>query len=78
MLGRRSFALLYGGFATLQHLPLRQLRQCGVPLFLREIPLPAGIKDGSALDGEYSAAALQRNCGFRIAVGVADRTEKLT
>ena len=26
MLGRRGLALLYGGFATLQYLPLRQLR----------------------------------------------------
>ena len=77
MLGRRGLALLYGGFGAIQYLPLRQLRQRGVPLFLREIPLPAGCEGGSALDGEYSAAALQRNCGFRIAVGVADRPEKL-
>ena len=77
MLGRRGLVLLYGGFATIQYLPIRQLRQCGVPLFLREIPLPAGNEGGSALDGEYSAAALQRNCGFRIAVCIADRPEKL-
>ena len=78
MLGRRGLALLYGSFGALQHLPLRQLWQCGVPLFLRKIPLPAGCEGGSALDGEYSAAALQRNCGFRIAVCIADRAEKLT
>ena len=78
MLGRRGLALLYGSFATLQYLSLRQLRQCGVPLFLCEIPLPAGIKDGSAFSGELSAAALQRNGGFCIVVSVADRTEKLT
>ena len=78
MLGRRSLALLYSGFGAIQYLPLRQLRQCGVPLFLREIPLPAGIKDGFALGGELGTAALQRNCGFRIAVCIADRAEKLT
>ena len=77
VLGRRSLALLYGGFGTIQYLPLRQFRQRGVLLFLREILLPAGIKDGFALGGELGAAALQRNCGFRIAVGVADRPEKL-
>ena len=77
VLGRRSLALLYGGFGAIQYLPLRQLRQRGVLLFLREILLPAGIKDGFALGGEYSAAALQRNCGFRIAVCIADRPEKL-
>ena len=77
VLGRRGLALLYGSFGAIQYLPLRQLRQCGVPLFLREIPLPAGIKDGFALGGELGAAALQRNCGFRIAVCIADRSEKL-
>ena len=77
MLGRRGLAPLYGGFGAIQYLPLRQLRQRGVPLFLREIPLPAGIKDGFALGGELGAAALQRNCGFRIAVCIADRSEKL-
>ena len=77
MLGRRGLALLYGGFGAIQYLPLRQLRQRGVLLFLREILLPAGIKDSSSLGGELGAAALQRNCGFRIAVCVADRTEKL-
>ena len=80
MLGRRGLALLYGGFGAIQYLPLRQLRQRrqrGVPLFLREILLPAGCEGGSALDCEYSAAALQRNGSFCIAVGVADRTEKL-
>ena len=77
MLGRRGLALLYGGFGAIQYLPLRQLRQRGVLLFLREIPLPAGNEGGSALDGEYSTAALQCNGGFCIAVGVADRTEKL-
>ena len=77
MLGRRGLALLYGGFGAIQYLPLRQLRQRGVLLFLREIPLPAGCEGGSDLDGEYSAAALQRNGSFCIAVGVADRTEKL-
>ena len=78
MLGRRGLALLYGGFGAIQYLPLRQLRQGGVLLFLREILLPAGNEGGSALDGEYSAAALQRNGGFCIAVCIADRTEKLT
>ena len=77
MPGRRGLALLYGGFGAIQYLPLRQLRQRGVLLFLREIPLPAGNEGGSALDGEYSTAALQCNGGFCIAVGVADRTEKL-
>ena len=77
MLGRRGLALLYGGFGAIQYLPLRQLRQRGVLLFLREIPLPAGIKDGFALGGELGTAALQRNCGFRIAVCIADRPEKL-
>ena len=77
MLGRRGLALLYGGFGAIQYLPLRQLRQRGVLLFLREIPLPAGIKDSSALGGELGTAALQRNCGFHIAVCIADRPEKL-
>ena len=77
VLGRRGLALLYGGFGAIQYLPLRQLRQRGVLLFLREILLPAGIKDGFALGGELGAAALQRNCGFRIAVCIADRPEKL-
>ena len=77
MLGRCGLALLYGGLATLQHLPLRQLRQRGILLFLREILLPAGIKDGFALGGELGAAALQRDGGFRIAVCIADRSEKL-
>ena len=72
-----SFALLYGGFGAIQYLPLRQLRQRGVLLFLREILFPAGIKDGFALGGELGTAALQRNCGFRIAVCIADRPEKL-
>ena len=78
MLGRRGLALLYGGFGAIQSLPLRQLRQRGVLLFLREIPLPAGNEGGSALGGELGAAALQRNGGFCIAVCIADRTEKLT
>ena len=77
MLGRRGLALLYGGFGAIQYLPLRQLRQRGVPLFLREIPLPAGNEGGFALGGELGTAALQRNCGFRIAVCIADRPEKL-
>ena len=77
MPGRRGLALLYGGFGAIQYLPLRQLRQRGVLLFLREILFPAGIKDGFALGGELGTAALQRNCGFCIAVCIADRPEKL-